>query len=121
MAGKKSLGSWDSNDKRTKAGKNTNSMHPHRDFDAAVNLTGSVLKFGFNSLTGKKKTSASSKTVKVNSSKTYETVPEKIETEEEKKERIKQDKKALPYIIVGAIIGVGLVIWLWFWIASLFL
>jgi len=120
MAGKKSLGSWDSNDKRTKAGKNTNVSHPHKEFDAAVDITGSVIKFGFNALKGKKKPSASNKTVKSNTTSSGIKDISKEETEEEKTERLKKDKKALPFIIIGAIIGVGLVIWFWVWVISLF-
>jgi hypothetical protein len=46
MAGKKARGSWDSNDKRTKAGKSTSTYHPHKDFDAALGMIGSLFGAG---------------------------------------------------------------------------
>jgi hypothetical protein len=42
MAGKKARGSWDSNDKRTKAGKSISTAHPHKTLDAAVGLIGGL-------------------------------------------------------------------------------
>jgi hypothetical protein len=50
MAAKKARGSWDSNDKRTKAGKSVSTAHPHLATDAALGLLGGL--FGG----GKKKT-----------------------------------------------------------------
>jgi len=55
MAGKKARGSWDSNDKRTKAGKSVSTLHPHVLTDAAMGLLGSL--FGG----GKKKAKKSKK------------------------------------------------------------
>ncbi|MFM7017731.1 hypothetical protein [Flavobacterium sp.] len=111
MAGKKALGSWDVNDKRTKAGKEkhlqTNGV---KMFDATVGIAGNLF--------GKSKKKKPIK--KSNSYKETYDYPEKELTEEEKQLIIEKDKKSLPYIIGLAIICVVLVIFFWIFIISLF-
>jgi hypothetical protein len=108
-------GTFNHNDKRTKLGKSKSSgtKAMYEQYDAVTGLIGGV----FSSKGKPKKPSNAKKTNEKRVSSSYE---EYVETEEEKTERLKKDKKALPFIIIGAIIGVGLVIWFWFWIVSLF-
>jgi hypothetical protein len=114
--GKKARGSWDSDDKRTKAGKAKSTYHPHKDFDTAVSLIGGL----FNSTKKKNKPINSSTEEKKQVSSTLNYEETKTETEEEKVERQRKDRKALPYIIILGLIGFVLVIMFWVWIISLF-
>ena len=82
MPGKKSRGSWDSNDKRTKAGRDDKSYHPHRDTEALLGAIGSVLSSGF-----KKKKSA-------NNSKAFDSKIVKTTNKELEEEIIKGAKRA---------------------------
>ena len=118
MSGKKARGSWDSNDKRTRAGKSSNSYHPHKDTDAFMNFAGGMLKSGFNSL-GSKSKSKNSRVSEVEFSENSKgSASNYALSEEEKAEQIKKDKKSLPLIIGLSLVGLILVIWFWIWIVS---
>jgi hypothetical protein len=120
MAGKKARGSWDSDDKRTKAGKAKSTYHPHKDTEAFLSLTGGLLKTGFNSINSKRKPkeitldSQGNLTDKINSK-------GKVETKEELEAKKEKDKKSLPYVIGLAIIGLVLVVAFWVWVISIFI
>lgn len=110
MAGKKALGSWDVNDKRTKAGKEkhvqTNGV---KMFDATIGMAGSL----FGKSKKKKPIKKSTSSVSYDYQETY--------LSEEEKQRIKEkDKKSLPYIIGLAIVSIVLVIFFWLFIISIF-
>jgi hypothetical protein len=117
MAGKKALGSWDVNDKRTKAGKSkhlqTNGV---KMFDNTVGLATSLFK-----------SNKKSKKVKSNSKVDYSAANYDADnydytplTEEEKRIQAEKDKISLPFLIIGGIISVILVLLLWVFIISLF-
>ncbi len=111
MAGKKALGSWDVNDKRTKAGKEkhvqTNGV---KMFDATVGMAGGL--FGKS-----KKKKPTKKSTTSSSSYDYQ---ETYLTEEEKQQIKEKDRKSLPYMIGLGIVCVVLVIFFWIFIISLF-
>ncbi len=112
MAGKKALGSWDVNDKRTKAGKQkqiqTNGV---KMFDSTVSIASGLFKTGKKKNTKTKSNSYSSST----SNFEYEVL-----SEEEIQKRKEKDKKSLPYMIILGVISVILVIFFWLFIISLF-
>jgi hypothetical protein len=112
MAGKKALGSWDVNDKRTKAGKEkqiqTNGV---KMFDSTVSIASGLFKTGKKKNTKTKSNSYSSST----SNFEYEVL-----SEEEIQKRKEKDKKSLPYMIILGVISVILVIFFWLFIISLF-
>ena len=112
MAGKKALGSWDVNDKRTKAGKQkhiqTNGV---KMFDSTVSIASGLFKTGKKKNTKTKSNSYSSST----SNFEYEVL-----SEEEIQKRKEKDKKSLPYMIILGVISVILFIFFWLFIISLF-
>lgn len=112
MAGKKALGSWDVNDKRTKAGKQkqlqTNGV---KMFDSTVSLASGLFK------TGKKKNNRPKPS---NSYSTVDDYEHEMLSEEEIQKRKEKDKKSLPYMIILGVISLILVIFLWLFIMSLF-
>jgi hypothetical protein len=113
MAGKKALGSWDVNDKRTKAGKEkqlqTNGV---KMFDSTVSIASGLFK------TGKKKnTKTKSNNSSYSSSNNFEY---EVLSEEEIQKRKEKDKKSLPYMIILGVVSIVLVIFFWLFIISLF-
>lgn len=111
MAGKKALGSWDVNDKRTKAGKQKHvQVNGVKMFDSTVNLASGLFKAGKKNTKKKSNNSFSS-----TSNFQYEVL-----SEEEIRIREEKDKKSLPYIIILGVISVILVIFFWLFIISLF-
>ena len=90
MAGKKSRGSWDSYDGRTKAGKSKSTYHPHRDADAFVDMMGSLFSKGAGALKSKGKKTGSINDPVIHSNELDEvTIAKKvaqIETPEEKEQ-----------------------------------
>jgi hypothetical protein len=112
MAGKKALGSWDVNDKRTKAGKEkqlqTNGV---KMFDSTMSIASGLFK------------SSKKKNTKTKSNDSYTSTGNfeyEVLTEEEIQKRKEKDKKSLPYMIIIGVISVILVILFWLFIISLF-
>ena len=113
MAGKKALGSWDVNDKRTKAGKEkqlqTNGV---KMFDSTVSIASGLFKTGKN-----KNTKTKSKSSYAASTNDFEY---EVLSEEEIQKRKEKDKKSLPYMIILGVVSIVLVIFFWLFIISLF-
>jgi hypothetical protein len=96
MAAKKARGSWDSDDKRTKAGRDTRAYHPHKDTDAFFNLVGGALSGAKNKVKSSAKSSktSSSKSSSSRPKLTQKMIDDAIREEEEEMARLKEAREA---------------------------
>ncbi len=118
MAKNSARGTWDSNDKRTKAGRSKSTYHPHKDLDAVFGLAGSLFA-------NKKKVKSTSKKKNVEFDEDYDFDYSSGNESSGKNENIGSQNEKLSvsmkvFMGVLAVGGIGICIVFWLWIASLF-
>jgi hypothetical protein len=122
MAKNSARGSWDSNDKRTKAGRSVSTYHPHKDTDAVIGMVGSLFS------KNKKKSNVSSNVSKKSKSREpdfefddqtdFRNSSQVAESPTQMYQ--KQGPVMKTILVVLILVGLGVSLAFWFWIVSLF-